>query len=98
VLELTYTWAFYRTLKSGLLIDFYFKYFVQIFLANTIVTYGKLFGDKFLLVELSFKLHKNYNLFFNFLKKTQTMSFEDIIVLVSMLLTVLLCNFFLINY
>lgn len=55
LIDVIYSWRFYTNLKSGLLVDFYFKRILHhLIFENIFIVYNKYVGESFLIENISF--------------------------------------------
>lgn len=78
-------WEYYRVLKSGLLIDFYFKRSIFTILYSTFIYFSIYFSEKFFIEEIFLKYNfilKYLNIIFQTLNNTFAISLFFIINLI----------------
>lgn len=69
MLTFIYNYNFYKFIKSGLLIDFYFKRIIYFFLKIIYFVLSNLFGEKYIVEHIFLKLNKFSTIFYKYLNK-----------------------------
>ena len=87
-----YKWQYYRALKTGLLIDYFFKKYIFFFWIKLLIQFNYFFNDKYLIEHIS---KSTYNTYAKIMHPIWTLQKIDSIYLINFILITILLTLFL---